>query len=341
MRYVRTIAFAVVATLTPAAHAYIIAIAGAAGFEDQPFIDLIQSLATEEQLIYDSERPAGCTNFYTSPTVGPNFLNGEGYLIILEPTGPNSPAPDWPMARNLREDEIQNFQGYLQSVDLPCECREYLHIIGFSDGASTIGGWLNIGALNTQAGDDHYSVIGLVDVIRQFGNFAPNMSANATWAVIAMPAGREVIEYTAFRNKSGDFLACGSTLFWEGHRILTTPTPWMNSALNQQNVCHPNFPNTNFVKLDLVASIQAATMTLIDNDLAAGKCSCITVSACPDLDNDGDMDLDDWEIMQVFVNGPTSGSLLRGPILGDIDGDGDVDLRDFGLFQRAFSVFGP
>ena len=83
----------------PTAHGYVLAIAGAQGFGDQPFIDLIQQVASDEELVFEFERPSGCTNFYTSPTVGADVLNGDGFIILLAPTGPVPGAPDWPLAR--------------------------------------------------------------------------------------------------------------------------------------------------------------------------------------------------------------------------------------------------
>lgn len=337
MRHVMISAIALASLVgVPSAYGHILAIAGADPFDDQPFISLIQLLACNERAIYQVQRPAGCTIFFESPTPGSNVMKGPGYTILLAPTGPfGAMAPDWPSARARFENEISAFQGYLQNVDTPCECREYLDIVGFSDGASTIGGWLNHGALNTQPGDDFYGVIALIDVIRKFNTTDPNTNNNATWQVSPMPPDRFVIEYTAFRNKSGGILqGCFVSPSWAGHRILTDPVPWSNSDLIMQGTCHTDFPNTMPVTLSACASVQGATFDLINNDLALGKCNGVTLDSCPDLDGDGDVDLDDYQIFEQNLSGPPSS---RGVLPGDIDGDGDVDLSDFAQFERAFS----
>lgn len=320
----------------PAAHAHVLAIAGAAGFEDQPFISLVQQLAASERAIYQNERPAGCTIFFESPTTGADVMKGPGYTILIAPTGPfGAMAPDWPSARTRLESEISAFQSYQQIVDTPCKCREYLQIVGFSDGASTIGGWLNFGALFTQPGDDFYGVIALIDVIRKFNTSGPNTNTNATWQVNEMPLNRVVIEYTAFRNRSGGILnGCLLTGDWTGHRITTAPVPWSDGGFLNNNTCHTDFPNDSLVANGLFTRIESATMALLFSDTALGRCNCVIVDSCPDLDGDGDVDLDDYRIFEQNLSGPPSG---RGVLPGDIDGDGDVDLTDFGQFERAFS----
>ena len=55
-----------------------------------------------------------------------------------------------------------------------------------------------------------------------------------------------------------------------------------------------------------------------------------------DLDGDGDVDLDDYDIFAGCLTGPDE-PLPPGCDAADVDGDGDVDLFDFSAFQEAFS----
>ena len=57
-----------------------------------------------------------------------------------------------------------------------------------------------------------------------------------------------------------------------------------------------------------------------------------------DFDEDGDIDLFDYEEFQRCVTGPGPTILPPGCDPGDIDWDSDVDLSDFGLFQILFGL---
>lgn len=78
-----------------------------------------------------------------------------------------------------------------------------------------------------------------------------------------------------------------------------------------------------------------AQMSILDYyklhaDLLAG----ISAAFDPcDFDHDGDVDLDDFEVLAEALAGPgvPTGSVA------DVDDDGDVDLQDFAVFQRAFT----
>ena len=58
--------------------------------------------------------------------------------------------------------------------------------------------------------------------------------------------------------------------------------------------------------------------------------------ATPDIDGDGDVDLDDYAEFAPCQAGP-DGSLPAGCGSRDLDGDGDVDLKDFSNFQKSFT----
>lgn len=53
-----------------------------------------------------------------------------------------------------------------------------------------------------------------------------------------------------------------------------------------------------------------------------------------DLDEDGDVDQNDFGLFQVCITGPSLGPVQPGCEPADIDEDDDVDQSDFGLFQR-------
>jgi len=56
-----------------------------------------------------------------------------------------------------------------------------------------------------------------------------------------------------------------------------------------------------------------------------------------DFDDDGDVDLGDFNVFQTCFNGPNRPP--RGACAGnaDFDGDNDVDLGDFNAFQACFN----
>jgi hypothetical protein len=58
--------------------------------------------------------------------------------------------------------------------------------------------------------------------------------------------------------------------------------------------------------------------------------------ATPDIDGDGDVDLDDFAEFAPCQAGP-DGSLPEGCGSRDLDGDADVDLKDFSNFQKSFT----
>jgi len=54
-----------------------------------------------------------------------------------------------------------------------------------------------------------------------------------------------------------------------------------------------------------------------------------------DLDDDGDVDLADYQVFQANFTGPAGSG--KTPDEGDLDGDGDIDLADYGAFQANFT----
>jgi len=74
----------------------------------------------------------------------------------------------------------------------------------------------------------------------------------------------------------------------------------------------------------------------VDYDGVVGLLDAGTVIRPGDLDNDDDLDLDDWDLFVVCLQGPgveVAGSCLP----ADFDFDGDVDLEDVSFFTRAFT----
>jgi hypothetical protein len=71
--------------------------------------------------------------------------------------------------------------------------------------------------------------------------------------------------------------------------------------------------------------------------------SCLASGGTPetccgpgDLDNDIDVDLDDYALFRGCIEGP-DGVLLTDCGQADLGHDSDVDLHDFGAFQRVFT----
>jgi len=72
-------------------------------------------------------------------------------------------------------------------------------------------------------------------------------------------------------------------------------------------------------------------------DEAISREFSVLLTAQPDVDDDGDVDMDDFAILEACASGP--GLLQNGTDCGtcDFDGDEDVDQSDFALFQRCLS----
>jgi hypothetical protein len=61
-----------------------------------------------------------------------------------------------------------------------------------------------------------------------------------------------------------------------------------------------------------------------------------------DLDEDGDVDLDDYAFQAFCMAGPGYAYVPDHDCLDtDLDADTDVDMRDFGLFQQTFADPNP
>ncbi|MCK4342956.1 MAG: hypothetical protein KAY37_14680, partial [Phycisphaerae bacterium] len=72
--------------------------------------------------------------------------------------------------------------------------------------------------------------------------------------------------------------------------------------------------------------------------VAAGHWHSLGLKGYPrgDLDRDGDVDLDDFNIFAGCMNGPEI-TFPGGCDDADLDGDADVDLADFAVFQTLFT----
>ena len=154
---------------------YIIALGGALGLGDGPWKGTVSSLAQLERQWYKAHRP--CTEF------APKSLD-----FISAPTGLFLIAPNWDAAIDKLQNAIREYDAYRERIEEKrrngeCVCPEYLHVVGFSDGASTIGGWLNEGA----PGQSKWpmGLIGAVDLVRVArGNaLTPNKKIGAAHSV--------------------------------------------------------------------------------------------------------------------------------------------------------------
>ncbi|MBI4578504.1 MAG: hypothetical protein HY718_02310 [Planctomycetes bacterium] len=79
--------------------------------------------------------------------------------------------------------------------------------------------------------------------------------------------------------------------------------------------------------------------------LHAGIIPCLATGLCiqvaPDLDNDCDVDADDFDLLADCSSGPGVPHPVSATCTqADFDGDGDVDAADYGTFQVCFSGSG-
>lgn len=327
-------------------YAHIIGLNGYCDYHetDVPFESLIQALAARERAIYLAERPAHCQRYLSALDNPPGVANtADGYTIVWCPTGDfgNPTNPDWPTALGRIHKHIAWMIEQQDALGVPCECREYVHIVGYSDGASTIGGWLLAGAPDIMAGHDFMGAVILIDAVREyncqslglFGCF-PNTNTGATWNVGIMPEGVDPAMYRAWRNVSPPG-QCGMLADkWAGHRIQPEP-PWINMLL-PPGICHLNVLSAAALVTDLVNSIDVATR----NRIALDPC-CVDppiANECPDLDSNGSIDFEDYGIFELDWLGP---NVVLGEAEDDLDLDGDVDLVDFREFQRIVAFASP
>jgi len=90
----------------------------------------------------------------------------------------------------------------------------------------------------------------------------------------------------------------------------------------------------------ITATLNGDITDAMGNDLAAYQWSFVNQSFSG-FDGDCDIDLDDIEVFEACVSGPTvEHNGAPACLIADFDDDGDVDLTDFGIFQRCFSDTG-
>lgn len=86
-----------------------------------------------------------------------------------------------------------------------------------------------------------------------------------------------------------------------------------------------------------IGQVEAGTLVGGDYDLIGGFWGGVTgLSAPGDCDGDGDIDLDDFQVLAECLLGPDNG-LSPDCDCADSDVDGDADLRDCANFQQAFT----
>ena len=130
--------------------------------------------------------------------------------------------------------EIDKYRKYLERVEQIqqrdcCVCPEELHIVGYSDGATTIARWLNKGspgAGGVPKPPVGVGLIGLVDLVRT--HVLPNYDPKKTH-LVGTSSGSA---WKAVRANEGGFLS------WAGHLIVPSP-PWDNIFVG---VSHSQIP---------------------------------------------------------------------------------------------------
>jgi len=164
------------------------------------------------------------------------------------------------------------------------------------------------------------------------------------WTTSSSAARASVIDFlgsTRFYNDQPDSQVCG--LLWED----TSQTPWYrwHDGARWHQVWFDNADSLG-LKYDLAIAndLQGVGMWALDYDGARGELWDLLEDKfggcfyCCDFDDDGDVDMQDFEMAAFCMLGPES---MFGPTHtcrdGDADDDADIDLHDFAEFQRGFT----
>ena len=166
---------------------YVIAVGGAGGYGDGAVRSLADTLSQTEHNEYYRKCYKGC---FAPRTMGDNCGAPTRYEFIGSPTGfwlGGVLFPNWSGALQRLDKAVREYNKYYFSVRLErlnggcCRCPEYLHIIGFSDGATTVARWLEAGAPAASIGfrmrvaedfvdtkkESPYGMVALLDVVRK------------------------------------------------------------------------------------------------------------------------------------------------------------------------------
>ena len=230
---------------------YIIAIGGAARTGDDEFKGTVAAIAKIEQAWYRQNQPN------TFP------VNKEGYTFISAPTGEGLIGgfgfPDWKAAQDKLNKVVEGYELYRRSLaalnvitrlaGTPCELKpEYLHIVGFSDGATTIALWQRNSAAFQQ---DPYGLIMVIDLVRR-GNTdggqavlgdLPNLW---THTELNVPTTSNATVFAAIAHQTPAWALWSAQAGWTGHKLVGGK--WEGNMLVQDNKKHSEFPGSQTVR---------------------------------------------------------------------------------------------
>lgn len=310
----RTICIVVFATILglplPAAEAHILALGGAENIGDDHMYFLLVQLASEEELAYATDLPSDCLWEY-DPLPFEDLAVGTGWSFIPAPTGAlfGQLLPKWDHALRKLEATLNDYRYYLTTVP-PGKCAEQLHIIGFSDGASTISAGLNLGSFwgfdGIETPWQGLGTIGLIDEVRYFNSVCPNIELDT--ADVTPNWQYPVMRYENLTNLSPglDNIPCNPFQWhWIGFVLASSAPPrgYQQNEWNQEftfeSVWHENFPGEPIVFNKLAEAIVTSTSALIkehnllgdcvcDPSLQAGACCSAADSTCTDGVGDAD-----------------------------------------------------
>lgn len=226
---------------------WVIALGGARGIGDGAFQETGRAVIRAETSWYVFKRP--CTQAASGEF--------ESFEFISDPAEPwpGLPVlPSWETAKQKLTKAVRKYNRYLDGVlrrqrNGECICPEYLHIIGYSDGASTIAHWLNDGASDLRA--EYLGLVGAVDMVRYGKLEVPN----------ALRKSKTVTTY----GDSATYVALQGRGLWRGYTF-QPETTWTNDWI--QGADHRAMPGHPKTRATLEKALNTSMRTLIE------KCHC-------------------------------------------------------------------
>jgi RHS repeat-associated protein len=262
---------------------WIISLGGASGYGDGAFFGTIKQLEQAEADFYERRLP--CVVGKRKPTKN----------VIRDPTEAFPPLipliANWRAAVHRLEYAVDEYNQYLKEIQErqekgECVCPEYLHIVGYSDGASTIAHYLNgiyrsqtcsnssdpggrttsTCKLNGELPAGLVGVVGLIDVVRHAMDGKHTVGPdNVVGKPLAVWPG--AVENVGFRSTKHGLLD------WTGFQIVgfVAPEAWRDVPVDTN---HGGMPGHPIVRSELLYELNNALQYLRHRDAADGSCKC-------------------------------------------------------------------